>query len=50
MGGTVGPAPAAITMLRVVSRRRVPSASVTSTSQGLIIMAWPCSTSTPSCV
>jgi hypothetical protein len=50
IGGTVGLAPAAATMLRVVSVRRVPSASITSTLHGPVMHARPRSTSTPSSV
>jgi hypothetical protein len=47
IGGTKGPAPAAMTMALVVSVCCRPSASFTSTVHGLVMRAWPCSTSTP---
>jgi hypothetical protein len=50
MGGTNGRAPAAITMLRVVSVRFSPPASATSTVQGDVMRASPRRHSTPSWV
>lgn len=48
MGGTKGRAPAAKTMLRVVSRCTRPSGYVMSTSQGETMRAVRSATSTPS--
>ena len=48
IGGTSGPEPVAMTMLRVVRRWLVPSAREISTSQGVTIRAVPCTQSTPS--
>jgi hypothetical protein len=50
MGGTKGRAPAAMTMLRVVSFSVAPLLRVTSTSQGETIFAEPSTTSTPNSV